>query len=258
MITGQGIRFAYDGSMVLDGVDLAAATGEVVGLIGPNGSGKSTLLRTLYGALQPRAGLVTIDDTALTGLGPRSIARQIAVVTQEAAGDLPFTVADIVLLGRTPHLSSFQRHSAHDRRLVAEAIERVGAEHLADRLFSGLSGGEKQRVLIARALAQEASHLLLDEPTNHLDVRYQHEILHLVGTLGMTVVVVLHDLNLAARYCDRLVLLDHGHVVATGPPRAVLVPHVIEPVYGITVEQIEHHGMVQLLFTMPDRPAAEA
>lgn len=253
MITGQGVRFAYDRATVLDAVNLAAEPGEVVGLIGPNGSGKSTLLRTLYGALRPQAGLVTIDDIALAELGPRAIARQVAVVTQEAAGDLPFTVSDIVLLGRTPHLSSFQRHSAHDRRVVAEAVERVGVGHLVDRVFSGLSGGEKQRVLIARALAQEASHLLLDEPTNHLDVRYQHEILRLVATLGMTAIIVLHDLNLAARYCDRLVLLDRGRVVATGPPRSVLVPQVIEPVYGITVEQIEHAGMVQLLFTIPDQ-----
>lgn len=253
MITGQGIRFAYDQATVLSSVDLAAEGAEVVGLIGPNGSGKSTLLKTLYGALGPQAGLVTIDDTSLAELGPRAVAREIAVVTQEAAGDLPFTVSDIVLLGRTPHLSSFQRHSARDREVVAEAVDRVGVAHLVHRVFSDLSGGEKQRVLIARALAQQASHLLLDEPTNHLDVRYQHEILHLVGDLGMTAIVVLHDLNLAARYCDRLVLLDHGSVVATGPPRSVLVPDIIQAVYGIGVRQIEHAGVVQLLFTMSDR-----
>lgn len=255
MITGRGIRFAYDRATVLDAVDLAAG-GEVVGLVGPNGSGKSTLLKTLYGALGPQAGLVTIDGTPVSELGPRATARQVAVVTQEAAGDLPFTVADIVLLGRTPHLGSFRRHSALDRQVVADAVERVGVGHLTDRVFADLSGGEKQRVLIARALAQQASHLLLDEPTNHLDVRYQHEILHLVGTFGTTAVVVLHDLNLAARYCDRLVLLDRGRVVATGTPSAVLTPEVIEPVYGIAVRRIEHDGTVQLLFTLPDpRPA---
>src|SRR5690606_32231280 len=232
-------------------VDLSAAGGEVVGLIGPNGSGKSTLLKTLYGALGPQAGLVTIDDTPLADLGPRAAARQVAVVTQEAAGDLPFTVSDIVALGRTPHLSSFQRHSAHDRQVVAHAVDRAGVTHLAHRVFADLSGGEKQRVLIARALAQQASHLLLDEPTNHLDVRYQHEILRLVRALGMTAVVVLHDLNLAARYCDRLVLLDRGHVVAAGPPGAVLDPETVEGVYGVTVHQIEHAGSVQLLFSMP-------
>ncbi|MDA3145778.1 ABC transporter ATP-binding protein [Leucobacter sp. UCMA 4100] len=138
-----------------------------------------------------------------------------------------------------------------DRRVAAEAIEKVGIGHLSQRVFAGLSGGEKQRALIARALAQEASHLLLDEPTNHLDVRYQHETLHLVRELGTTTIVVLHDLNLAARYCDRLVLLYQGKVVAVGTPDVVLTPEILEPVYGITVERVEHRSVPQLVFTLP-------
>jgi iron complex transport system ATP-binding protein len=256
MIAGNGIRYAYDRDAVIDAVDVAASRGEVVGLIGPNGSGKTTLLKTLYGALRPQAGLVAVDNASLAELGPRAVARKIAVVVQESMSDLPFTVTDIVMLGRTPHLGSLQRYSARDRRAVAEAVGRVGVGHLAERIFAGLSGGEKQRVLIAKALAQEASHILLDEPTNHLDVHYQHEILHLVGGLEVTTVVVLHDLNLASRYCDRLVLLDGGRVVAGGTPDAVLVPEIIGPVYGIGVARIEHEGVPQLVFTRTSPTAA--
>lgn len=250
MITGQGITFAYDRAAVLDNVEVAATRSEVVGLIGPNGSGKSTLLRTLYGALQPQAGYVLLGDMRIEELGARDIAQRVAVVVQESDSELPFTVTDIVLLGRTPHMRSFQRHSKKDLQIAADAIHRVGVRHLADRVFAGLSGGEKQRVLIARALAQGASHLLLDEPTNHLDIRYQHAILNTVRELDLTTIVVLHDLNLAARYCDRLLLLREGRVVADGPPETVLTPEVIEPVYGITVERIDHAGRPQLIFTL--------
>ena len=160
----------------------------------------------------------------------------------------PLTVADTVLLGRAPHLATFQRPSRDDHRIAAAALTRVGVRHLADRVFAGLSGGEKQRVLIARALTQQADHLLLDEPTNHLDIRYQHEVLQLVRRLEVTTVVVLHDLNLAARYCDELVLLDAGRVAAAGTPDAVLRPEVLEPVYGIGVRRVPTDDGVQLLF----------
>jgi iron complex transport system ATP-binding protein len=156
----------------------------------------------------------------------------------------------MVLLGRSPHRSAFQGYSAADRRLAAAGLRRVGARHLAERVFSSLSGGEKQRVLIARTLAQDADHLLLDEPTNHLDIRYQHEVLHLVRTLGVTTVVVLHDLNLAARYCDHLVLLSEGRVAASGSPGDVLTAEVIEPVYGVRVRRLDDDGQVQLVFSL--------
>lgn len=248
MITASGVSFAYADDPTLNGVGITAEPGTVVGLIGPNGSGKTTFLRTLYAALSPRAGLITVDGLELGSLSRPELARRVAVVVQENAAELPITVAQMVLLGRSPHLSSLQRYSATDHHAAAQALHRVGAGHLADRGFATLSGGERQRVLIARCLAQETDHLLLDEPTNHLDIRFQHEILELVRALRVSTIVVLHDLNLAARYCDRLVLLDSGRVVCEGDTAAVLRPEVLEPVYGIGVQRVTDDGVVQLLF----------
>nr|WP_269328873.1 ABC transporter ATP-binding protein [Kineosporia babensis] len=227
---------------------MSARSGRVLGLIGPNGSGKTTLLRLLYGSLRPASGTVSVDGTPLEQLNARQTAQHLAVVVQENGGETTMTVAEMVLLGRGPHLGTFARTSTADEEIAWTSLQRVGALHLAPRSFAGLSGGEKQRVLIARALAQQATHLLLDEPTNHLDIRYQHEILALVRDLGTSVVVVLHDLNLAARYCDDLVLLEHGRLVGQGPAEEVIRGDLIERVYGIGVERIEHNGQVHLLF----------
>ena len=258
MISAEQVSFAYDESEVLHEVSAVAGDGDVVGLIGPNGSGKTTLLRTLYGALRPGGGTVQVDGQAVDRFTPTGLARRIAVVAQEGVPELPLTVVDMVLLGRAPRRSMFQSYTRDDYQRAAAALRRVDARALAERPFNTLSGGEKQRVLVARALAQEADHLLLDEPTNHLDIRYQHEILTLVRDLSITTVVVLHDLNLAARYCDRLVLLERGHVASTGPPDTVLQPEVIEPVYGVTVRRLEEPDCVQLVFrprTSTGRPA---
>lgn len=248
MISAENISFSYGEAVILDGVRVSARPGQVVGLIGPNGSGKTTLLRILYAALSPHAGMVTLGGERVAQMDPRELARRMSVVVQENATELPLTVTDLVLLGRSPHLSTFQRHTRDDYRIAASALHRVGARHLADRVFAGLSGGEKQRVLVARALAQQADHLLLDEPTNHLDIRYQHEVLQLVRGLAVTTIVVLHDLNLAARYCDELVLLDRGSVVATGGADEVLRAEVLEPVYRIGIERVAVDGGIQLLF----------
>ncbi len=251
MIDARGLRFARGDRVVVDAVDLVAEPGRVVGIVGPNGSGKTTLLRLLYAALAPLEGEVLIDRDELARLGRREVARRIAVVTQEPDPELPISVAESVLLGRLPHRSALARPSRQDRAVVTACLQRVGAEQLAQRAVTSLSGGERQRVLIARALAQDAAQLLLDEPTNHLDIRYQHETLRLVRELGRTTVVVLHDLNLAAAYCDTLVLLDQGRVVASGGVGEVLVPEVIEPVYGIRVERIDRNDRVHLIFTHP-------
>lgn len=258
MIEAAKLSFAYGDQQVLDAVSLAAAPGRLLGLIGPNGSGKTTLLRHLYGALTG-AGTVTVDGDRLADLRPREAARRLAVVVQESGTESSLSVAEMVLLGRTPHLATFQRTSPADHAIAVDALARVGTTQLADRSFAGLSGGERQRVLIARALAQQATHLLLDEPTNHLDIRYQHEVLgllaHLVADLGTTAVVVLHDLNLAARYCDDLVLLDAGRVAAAGPTDEVLDPVVLEPVYGIGLRRVEHAGELHLHFHPLTDPA---
>lgn len=253
MIDAKGLTFAYGKEPLLDSVDLTATDGKVTALLGPNGSGKTTLLRLLYASLVPQAGVVTLEDRPVSALSPREIARDVGVVVQESPAELPQTVAEMVLLGRSVHHGSFGRMTVQDHRLAADALARVGARHLADRSVSNLSGGEKQRVLIARTLAQQATHLLLDEPTNHLDIRYQHEVLSLVRSLGVTTIVVLHDLNLAARYCDAVVLLDRGDVRAAGTPHEVLTPEHLEPVYGVRVRRIEDDGLVQLLFTLNPR-----
>ncbi|UMG93955.1 ABC transporter ATP-binding protein [Nocardioides sp. TF02-7] len=248
MIAAEGLRFSYAGRPAVDGVTLEARPGRVLGLLGPNGSGKTTLLRMLYGALRPAAGRVTVAGRPLSGMSTREVAQQVAVVVQESGSETMLSVRDATMLGRLPRLATFQRPGAADERAVDEALARVGARHLADRPFSHLSGGERQRVLVARALAQEAGFLLLDEPTNHLDIRYQHEVLQLVRDVATSAVVVLHDLNLAARYCDDLVLLDRGRVARAGSPDEVLEPELLERVYGIGVTRTHLDGHLQLLF----------
>ncbi|MGO2480860.1 ABC transporter ATP-binding protein [Glutamicibacter ardleyensis] len=252
MITATDVSVGYGGKLVVQSAGLQAGPGEVVGLIGPNGSGKSTFLRTMYAALRPRAGLVTLDEQPIAQLRGTELARRVAVVAQETPTDLPVTVADMMLLGRAPHRKALTAFTREDHQAVAAALSRVGARELADRRYATLSGGEKQRVLVARTLAQQADHLLLDEPTNHLDIRYQHELLRMVGQLGVTTVVVLHDLNLAARYCTKLVMLQDGKMVASGTPEQVLTPEMLLRVYGIHVEPVSVRGTLQLVFSMAD------
>lgn len=256
MITAAGVDFAYGRTRVLSGVDVAAHHGRVLGLIGPNGSGKTTLLRLLRGGLVPTAGRVRVDGADITSIDRRELSRKIAVVVQEAGGETTMTAAEMVLLGRTARLSGFQRASEDDLDVARSALARVGALALARRDFASMSGGEKQRVLIARALAQSAEHLLLDEPTNHLDIRYQHEVLGLLRSLATTTVVVLHDLNLAARYCDDLILLSEGRVARSGPVDEVLDPQLLETVYEIGVRRVDAPDGLHLLFTPRSQEAA--
>ncbi|MDO5677010.1 MAG: ABC transporter ATP-binding protein [Propionibacteriaceae bacterium] len=248
MIEASGLRFSYGRSPVIDDVSLTVPARGVLGLVGPNGSGKTTLLRLLYGSLSPSAGQVLVDGQSLRGLAQRERAQAIAVVAQEAASETPMVVAELVLLGRIPHLGPLGRATAADEAAVEQALTTVGALHLASRRFAELSGGERQRVLIARALAQGATHLLLDEPTNHLDVRYQHEVLGLLAKVKAGCVVVLHDLNLAARYCQQVALLNQGRVVAQGAPHEVFTKEILEPVYGIGVRCINIDGALTLVW----------
>ncbi|GAB3598661.1 ABC transporter ATP-binding protein [Microbacterium tumbae] len=253
MITAEGVSVRYGRTLAVDAADLVAPDSGTLGLIGPNGSGKSTMLRAILAAIRRDGGRVVVDEDPIESLTPRRRAERIAVVAQEEPSGLPLTAWDSVLLGRSPRLPGWSRYREIDERAAADAMARAGVAALAGRSVDELSGGERQRVLIARALAQEAGHLLLDEPTNHLDVRYQHEILALVHGLPLTTIVVLHDLNLAARYCDELVLLARGAVVARGAPGEVLVPEVLQPVYGIDMRRIDFDGVPQLFFAPTDR-----
>lgn len=249
MIRVDDLAVRYGQVLAASDVALTAEDGTTLGLIGPNGSGKSSVLRSVLGAIRRAGGTVLIDGDDADGLHDTERAKRLASVAQEEPSGLPLTAWESVLLGRSIHVSGWSRYRPGDEAIAEEALELAGVLHLADRSVDDLSGGERQRVLIARALAQQASHVLLDEPTNHLDVRYQHEILTLVRSLPFTTIVVLHDLNLAARYCDDLVLLEAGRVVARGTPSEVLEPSIIERVYGIGVERTELDGLPQLLFT---------
>ncbi|MEV0387180.1 ABC transporter ATP-binding protein [Nonomuraea sp. NPDC050643] len=229
----HGVSVTLDGHPIVREAGLLAGDGEFVGLVGPNGCGKSTLLRTIYRALRPSAGLITVDGDDVHRLPARQAARRTAVLAQDTPPDLDFTVAEIVAMGRTP----YRPDASVDEDLCARALERVGLTGAADRIFATLSGGEKQRALLARALAQQTRLLLLDEPTSHLDIRHQLQLLHLVRDLGtkqgITTVAVLHDLNQAATFCDRLYLMNAGRIVAGGPPDQVLTPDLISQVYGV-------------------------
>lgn len=221
------------GRLVLDAVDIAPPPGSCTGLLGPNGSGKSTLLRLLAGVLAPSSGVVTLDGHPLGELPRRAVARRVAVVEQDAVTQAELTVRDVVGLGRIPHRRAWSAPSAADENAVRGALERTGLADRADQSWHTLSGGERQRAQIARALAQEPRELLLDEPTNHLDIQHQLDLLSLVAALPVTTVIALHDLNLAAMYCDRLVVLRTGRVVARGTPHEVLTEDLIADVYGV-------------------------
>ena len=239
MIAATGIDLRLGAADVLSGAQLCTRPGQVVGLIGPNGSGKSSLLRCLYGMLRPNRGAVLIDGEAIASMSQRSIARSVSVVTQDASADgINISVGEFVLLGRHVHRGDHQGFTDDDRKAALKGLELVDMSDFVERSLNHLSGGERQRVMIARCIAQQSPVILLDEPTNHLDVRYQHEVLTLVRRLKIDTIVVLHDLNLASRYCDHLVLLDYGTVVHQGRPDEVLRSDVLEPVYGIEVRRL--------------------
>ncbi|GAA2424502.1 ABC transporter ATP-binding protein [Streptomyces glaucus] len=237
------------GARLVEDIRLTVDDGSFVGLVGPNGSGKSTLLRCAYRALRPAAGAVRIDGDDVHALAPRAAARVLAALPQESSAEFDFTVAEVVAMGRLPHR---ERTAAEDREICAQAMDRTGVGHLADRGFLALSGGEKQRVLIARALAQRPSVLVLDEPTNHLDIAHQLDVLSLVRASGLTVLAALHDLNLAAAHCDVLYVISGGRIVASGPPHDVLRPDLLGEVFGVRAHPVRHPGTgaVQLLFDL--------
>jgi iron complex transport system ATP-binding protein len=228
-----GVSAEIDGHPIVDEVDLVVEPGEFVALIGPNGSGKSTLLRTVYRSLRPTGGVIRLGGEDLWRTPARRAARHRAVVTQHGDLQAEFSVREVVAMGRSPHKGPFDRDDDADREIIDTALARVRMAHAADRPFSALSGGERQRVLVARALAQQAPLLILDEPTNHLDIRAQLDLLDLVRDLGLTLLAALHDLNHAAAYCDRVVVLRDGRIVRSGPPLDVLTPDVIRQVFGV-------------------------
>ncbi|MEE1751910.1 ABC transporter ATP-binding protein [Streptomyces sp. SP18CS02] len=239
-LTVDGLTLSAGARRLVRDVSLTAAPGEVIGLVGPNGSGKSSLLRAVYRVLRPDSGRIRVDGTDAWSLPTRKLARTMAAVVQEPGADFDLTVRDIVAMGRAPHKRLLDGDTAEDARLIVSCLAAVDAAELSGRPFDRLSGGERQRVLIARALAQQPSLLVLDEPTNHLDVRHQLQVLGLLRRLPATVLVALHDLNLAAYYCDRIYILSEGSIVSSGPPVEVLTPEMLRDVYGVAGEVVVH------------------
>ncbi len=235
-ISAQNLSYQIQAETLLDSVDLHADQGQLVGLIGPNGAGKSTLLRAISGILNYREGTVRLDGDDLKSLSYRDIAAGLALIPQIAPYTHGFTSMELVLMGRYPHLGRFQIEGKEDDRIARDAMRLTRTEQFADRTLDTLSGGERQRVFVSRALAQQPRVLLLDEPTSNLDVLHQLKVLDLVRQLiddGLTAVAAIHDLNMAARYCDRLVLLKNGRVLAEGSPEEVLVPETIRSAFGV-------------------------
>ncbi|NIZ12046.1 ABC transporter ATP-binding protein [Phaeobacter sp. HF9A] len=216
------------------------AAGRVLGIVGPNGAGKTTLLRLLYRFHRPTTGSVCIDGDDIWSLPARDVAQRVAAVLQEQPSDFALTVAEIVALGRTPHRRGFAGSSgSHDREVIERALNRLDLHGLAHRHLGTLSGGERQRVMVARALAQEPRLLVLDEPTNHLDIRHQLEVLELIRTLPLTIVTSLHDLNLAARVCDDVLLIQAGQTLGFGPPSQVLSEAAVSQAFQVIARR-EH------------------
>ena len=239
MLSVKNVSAGYGRKLVVRDITMHVPEGEFVGLIGPNGSGKTTLLRVISGVLAPSEGEVLLRDAPLRTIGKRRLAQMMACLPQELASDLAFTVREIVLMGRSPHLSRIGRETRQDSEAAEKAMALADIADIADRFMTEISGGERQRAFIAMCLAQEPQILLLDEPTSHLDVGHQLSLLDLVKRLnrrtGMTVVAVFHDLNLASEYCDRLLLLHQGRAEALGSPQEVLTAEIIRRVYQAKV-----------------------
>ncbi|MFJ9765642.1 ABC transporter ATP-binding protein [Streptomyces erythrochromogenes] len=260
-LDAERVSVVVNGKALVDGASLHVAPGEIVGLVGPNGAGKSTLLRTFYRALRPTSGRILLDGEDVWRMPGKRLAQRLAAVLQETSGDFELTVYDVVAMGRTPHKRAFASDDADDRDIITRSLAELHVGDLAHAPFDRLSGGEKQRVLIARALAQRTGTMVLDEPTNHLDLRHQLAALRLVRRLGVTTVVALHDLNLAAAFCDRICVMAGGRVIATGKPEEVLTAPLLSDVYGVEAEIIEHPRTgVPFISVVPghERPGGEA
>ncbi|HYI75943.1 MAG TPA: ABC transporter ATP-binding protein [Gaiellaceae bacterium] len=256
MIELRGVTVELGGRAVVNGVDVSVADGEWLALIGPNGAGKTTLLRAIS-RLVPFAGEIVLDGRPAAELRRAELARLVAVVPQEPSTPPWMTVAEYVLLGRTPHLGPLAKEGAADRDAAARALGRLDLLALADRRLGTLSGGEKQRAVVARALAQEARIVLLDEPTAALDIGHQQQALDLLDGLraesGLTLVAAMHDLTLVAQYADRMVLLDGGHVVADGAPADVLTEALIAQHYGASIQVVDVGGRLAVVPTRTPR-----
>ena len=252
LLVADKVSYQINQLQILDQISFAVGQGEVVGIIGPNGAGKTTLLKCLLGHLNVSSGSIKLKQKPIEQYSTKALAQHFALVAQKTDSSFNLTVFDVVKMGLLPHKNLFSLDSDHDRNQVILALKKFDLQHLLTHSFNTLSGGEQQRVLLARALVQRAQILILDEPTNHLDIYYQHQILQQVSKLGVTVIMTVHDLNLAAQYCQRIIALDKGRVVADSTPKQVLTPALIKSVFKLNAQVIETSASApQLLFSLP-------
>lgn len=256
-ITTQQLHAVLGNTEILRGIDFEANEGEFVGIIGPNGSGKSTLLRCLYRVLTPSEGAVFLDGKELSSYRVKESAQKLAVVAQHNYYNFEFSVQDVVMMGRAPHKRALDRDTAEDYQIMRQSLKAVGMQEFEERSFSTLSGGEQQRIILARALAQQTPCLILDEPTNHLDIKYQLWLMDIVRNLDCTVISAVHDLNIAAMYCDRLYAMKQGKLIAQGTPHELLTPDLIRELYEVDAEvSIDGKGQLRIFYCPCSRKEA--
>lgn len=249
MLNTKRLSYGVRERQILNGVDFHASRGEFIGIVGPNGSGKSTFLKNIYKVLKPQSGQIELMNEDLLTMSNREMAQRMAVVVQERENSFDFSVEEVVMMGRQARRRLLEREDDTDRALVERILREMQLIELKERDFGSLSGGEKQRVLIARALAQETEVLVLDEPTNHLDIKYQFQLMETVRRLDCTVIAALHDLNLAAMYCDRIYALKEGHVAGVGTPRELLTSDFIREIYEVDAQvNTDPDGTLRIFF----------
>ncbi len=239
-LTVQGIKYSIDSKEILRGIDFQIEEGSFVGIVGPNGCGKSTLVKNIYRVYKPDSGVVFIDGNDVASMTNRESAHEMSVMQQENNIEFDMTVYDMVMLGRYSHQRMFHNDKLRDKKMVLEYIKEVGLEGYEDRSYFSLSGGEKQRTLVARALVQNAPLIILDEPTNHLDIGYQYQIMNILKRQKLTVLACVHDLNIASIYCDRIIMMKKGLIVADGTPKELLIPENIKELFGIDTEVFQN------------------
>lgn len=232
-IETKNLKVTLSGKDIIKDINIEIPKNKFVGIIGPNGSGKSTMLKSIYRVLKPSGGSIYLDGKNLKDTSIKESARKLAVLSQASQMSFDFTVFDMVLMGRSPYKKPLESDTLKDIELANEALKKVGMYEYKDRIYTSLSGGEQQRILLARALTQNTDCYILDEPTNHLDIKYQLEILDIVKNLKVTSIVALHDLNLACMYCDYIYVMDKGNIVASGKPKELITEKLIKDIYGV-------------------------
>ena len=247
-IKAENINVVLDENDILKNINIEVDNKEVVGIIGPNGSGKSTFLKCIYRVLKPSSGIIKLDDVNIQNIPVKESSKKVAVLSQHNNYNFDFTVKDIVLMGRSPHKKFMERDNKEDYDIVHDALRKVDMINFKDRSFQSLSGGEQQRVILARALAQQPKCLILDEPTNHLDIKYQLQVMRIVKSLNIEVIAAIHDLNIAAMYCDKIYVLKDGKIVKYGTPKEVLTTQLIKNVYEVDAKLIVDNDQIHISY----------